>query len=1336
MPPEQGTSLPAAPSGGTHSTALNFFSHVAGRVDPRTGTYIVSVDLQCGEGNTLRGPSFTFHLGYDALSSVDEGFGQGWSLRTSTLDRSTRMLALDSGESFKAHAMIPGQLVTFEDRKLETFILTPGPNIITATLSHISGHTEELALPGNRGEVLRTHRLVNPAGDSLTLGWVPLPRGGFGLGNVRDDSGVELLSIDYNGANQTDVSLHMGQDEPVTLRFIREGNRLVRIELPTLAAANAESVIAEERATWTFDYRQANAPIPVFLIRRLVSPTGLVETMVYDDAGLALPKGGPLTHMPIVTQHRIASVSEPSVALGETHYRFSRTNFSGFDIVANWVAARDQLIHLIGQGSFTYWAEETQYNEGKPVIVTRRDFNQFHLLTKETTTRGKVTSEVTMRYGDLPGKPFADQPPDFQLPHRQTTRQWHADDPGIVLETYTETDYDDRGNVTSKFDSASGVREISTHYPAEGFRDHSGEWLCPPDPMGIVRRLRQHTVSPGPGGGPVVSTYYRYDTVPVRDGTRRYVQCFTEAEWVSDAKGERQRSQLDRTYVTDGSLAHGCLASEILRKPWGDAQATIDYSLGPVGWTTKKTLRTHDGLESTSSETLALVSGLVTATESMFVKTAYGYDSLGRMVSETVSPGMADYEASRTWAYQVSTTERWVEARDVLGVRRRNWLDERGLDIAAAEAVGEEGWFTTLRYAYDGLGQQVAETGRDEWPGHPVMELVTRYSYDDWGRAAQVMHPDGSVSFSETRLVNDVEGHGVCLRSTAWREGGGLAEGPTSTVTDAAGRKVSHTTGGLVERWTYDGMGRVTEQTAAWDDQSRQTLQAWDSDGRLVETTLPDGSRVQRTYVDEGGKPRAEMLRVVAQAPAGEFFLGVREYDGLGRITREKSGSLETVNVYVPGQLSPASTRRPSGTDIRMTYDRRLGEKLLNTRIGEHGPTIARGDYDRRTGLPTLLGAEAGVMHITPDARGRLTEQTVEPADGDAKHCTTTLSPAGRILGKVGQDGVVRECAYDDLGRLDEVIDGDLRTSFEYDALSRATRRTTNGPDGATLAQDAHYDGLGRVDEVSWTVDARAVRRLVLAYRADNKVTAKRWHGPEGTLRREESFEYDARGRLVVHAIEAAADSELPVDDEGEPFIRQAFSHDAIDNLLEVTTTRKNGVVDTLAYDYDTLDRDRAVRIRRTRAGQPGETSWSLRYDADGNLIDDGRGMRLAWDGAGRISSMAVPEGKEWRYQHGPGGRPWIVDEGATRTRRFYEDGALAYEQATDGEARRFIRVGGNAIAETRLAQAVRTTWLLGTDPQGSVIVTHDGVTGIRTYDAFGGLRESPSHAGQRSPVR
>ncbi|WP_413770291.1 hypothetical protein, partial [Vibrio vulnificus] len=58
---------------------------------------------------------------------------------------------------------------------------------------------------------------------------------------------------------------------------------------------------------------------------------------------------------------------------------------------------------------------------GVEVQRIKRTFNQFHLLTLETTTRNTAQQEVETVYGQIPGG-FDSQPAWFQLPHEVTNR--------------------------------------------------------------------------------------------------------------------------------------------------------------------------------------------------------------------------------------------------------------------------------------------------------------------------------------------------------------------------------------------------------------------------------------------------------------------------------------------------------------------------------------------------------------------------------------------------------------------------------------------------------------------------------------------------------------------------------------------------------------------------------------------------------------------------------------------------------------------------------------------------------------------------------------------------
>jgi len=85
------------------------------------------------------------------------------------------------------------------------------------------------------------------------------------------------------------------------------------------------------------------------------------------------------------------------------------------------------------------------------------------------------------------------------------------------------------------------------------------------------------------------------------------------------------------------------------------------------------------------------------------------------------------------------------------------------------------------------------------------------------------------------------------------------------------------------------------------------------------------------------------------------------------------------------------------------------------------------------------------------------------------------------------------------------------------------------------------------------------------------------------------------------------------------------------------------------------------------------------------------------------LASVTLADSRQIIYIHGPDGRVSSVTIDDVSRYRYREDGAIAFE-VDASEGRRFIRAEGGIVAETRLAGAIRETFLLGTDPQGSVV--------------------------------
>jgi YD repeat-containing protein len=1198
------------------------------------------------------------------------------------------------------------------------------------------------------------------------------------------------------------------------MQFDISGGQLDRIVIPLMTTLNAGQTSAGDEAVWDFSYR--NVDDFMLLLTSVTSPDGLRDAVAYALEALVLPEGAPRSHMPAVAERTRISVADPSRVIQKSLYVYQNdgpeTNFYGYPLVTNWSTRDDQLLHLEGADAYSYGSTETQYEDDSLLCTIERNYNHFHLITNEKTTRGNVVQDVVTDYGIEEGIGFEAQKASFQLPHKVTTTCYDKRHEMVKQITFIQSTYDDVGNVIERVDSATGIVEASAYYPPEGETSAEGIVFCPPDPLGKVRRLKRRTSSPGKNGGPVRSTHYRYTELPARDPARSgvktivkvveeaamkviapglarniaegieeilwklvkivarrgvhkrlvkhwprardyYIQASEELSTVLEGNTERVLVHSKQSFVTDLGDQHGSLQMETRTQDDLTETRTFTYASDDVAGTvtTTTTHQAHDNppIVNTTSETLQFISGLVKSTmDALGNHAEFTYDALGRRKTEVLSPRVEGYEVTTSWNYQLSMSERWVERIGITGLPHRVWMDEQGRTIRREEPLPGGTLVTVHELEYDGLGQLVREVQSDPLRNDPPLHLETRFEYDDWSRCSLMVSPDGSRTVSETTLIEDTVTYGddVVTRTTQWQEyvPDNEKTGWRSTDVDAADRQRRTAAGTWSEAgeqitestmsWQYDGVGRCVSME---DPVGNVTLQAWDAHDRLVRTDLPDQTGVLRSYAGGHEDEFIASLTVVPPAidieqdlwraalNAGELLLGTRTWDGLGRLKTENAGSLATSYDYVPGQMSANTKTMPSKDWLQMVYDVRLREVLigstLNSADGGTQSSLTIATYDNQLGLPATITAEGvGTMTIVPDYLGRMTYQTVALDGDDTRTCEVIVTPGGLILEKTGTDSVKQIYDYDDKGRVQSITDQDVEVTLVYDALSRLSSRTVRSADGRSVVQGTTYDALGRLSEQSWlhydtsTPTARK-SRLVLRWREDDKVLGRTWYGEDGTpALRTETMEYDARGRLTIHAIEAV-DGEHPADEMGNPYVRQVFEHDCLDNLRTVTTTLLDGRVNQTIYAYDTgttpPNLDRLVGVSNSLSGYPGfGTQLTLTYDDNGNLTNDGQGRKLVWDGAGRLSTVTLADGATTvTYAHGPDGRVSRVTRDQATTFRYREDGAIAYEhESSTKEGRRYIRTEGGVVAETRLAGAIRETFLLGTDPQGSVVTESD----------------------------
>lgn len=1373
---------------GFYSKAFDFYSFIAGEVDPRTGVYGARIHFISGEGNRLRGPHFQFTLTYSALDTTNYGFGRGWQLMATEYDASAepRMLRLSAGDMQRVEPQRPGTPSKFPDLKMTPYEFIPISGENAATVQYATGVVEYLEAASRTTSPWRSQRIVNPSGDAINLEWGLNGSGKLVLLSVRDDDGMTLMSFDYDTSNDVILNIVTGHDDGLNIHFqVNRNDELTGVAVPMIRQLNLDDGTPDEfEAQWSFGYETLTRNNYKYLVS-VASPDGVVEEVTYTEKSLQLPPGAPLDYMPSVRD--LFRKRHDGSLIGKTSYDFSRNHFNyyGYGLVTKWADRDDQLIHSADANHYSYLSTETQYDEKGVLAVTiDRTYNNFHLVTRETTTRGHVETTVDTTYDIVANRPFANQKKSFQLPKKVLTTV--RDGSGMQMDTIVEYEYDEAANLVSQIDHSTGIRESRDYYPPEGEGDD-----CPPDELKMIYRLKSKTSYPGPGGGPVLTTRYRYGLLPVRSGTSHlllgraeYVQC-TEELTLQDGV---QQALIHSTqeFIVDQAAYHGAIRRETRTQDGLSEVREFVYRSDDNNTITTTTRHiAHDGIVTSSSETKYLVSGLVkTSTDTLGNRTDYTYDALGRVIQEIYSPDEPAYRTVTLYRYQLTMNERWVIRIGVTGLPHRTRIDERGLVLSQEEPLrpndGERSssdWPTLLQdtsgqgqkirelldaettivntATYDHFGQVLEQTTYDVLTSDRHLELTTRYRYDDWGAASPVVAPDGSRTLSERTLAT-FDGEVMFLDRT-WTETaqGARLSAWQATYTDAAGRKrraeIGHWNGMTPHvmaagSWVYDGLGRCIEQTDAIGLVTRQT---WDIFGRLLTTILPNGDTVVRSYA-EGFE--TELLVRIAMKPfdGEEIELGIRTYDGLGRLVSETAGSQTHQFRYTDGQMSHDHHVLPAGGTIRRTYDWRLGEtvtrewlvadaerrlRFVNDRYAQadqrrmadydrHAGDVELrwAEYDTMLGLPSSVRGGPGLMDIRPDYLGRMTHQK-QVYDGEARTSDVEVSLRGLELTRTGVDGGIQTLIYDELGRIEAIQDPQVTIAFTYDDLSRPLKRTTSDADGQrSSVQDLHYDLMGRVDSVTWyrgDLDQSSRRILTLTYRDDDKVVEKHWHGGvNDEWLRTEAMEYDDRGRLTLHRIDAGDNlAEYPVDEMGHPYGLQAFKYDAIDNILWVRTTLLDKSVNTTTYFHDAVDRDRVYMVQNDHKDYP--KIIQLFYDGNGNLtreIVDGRpGHVLIWDDAGRLVSVTTPDGVQFLYSYGPHGRVAQIKQRGNTTTRFYDEGKIYFEitRGPDAEERRFIRANGAMVAETKLAGAILKTWLTECDPQGSNVRDHAKEFGV-----------------------
>ncbi len=379
--------------------------------------------------------------------------------------------------------------------------------------------------------------------------------------------------------------------------------------------------------------------------------------------------------------------------------------------------------------------------------------------------------------------------------------------------------------------------------------------------------------------------------------------------------------------------------------------------------------------------------------------------------------------------------------------------------------------------------------GRDRIAAHLDADgNRTLHEYDGIGLLTAIIHPDGSrVEMARDRLGNLLER----------RDPNGSAVRYSFTPKNLV---ATRTAGDRVDRFTYDGLGRVTGAVSeqAGVEVSR-VERAYTSSGRLVSETQNgrsisyelDSLGQRRASIHPGGLRIDHVLdqlnRPVENRIGGEL-VSAYEYTGINTLSLERFGNGTTARYTLDAGLRHVEQRyEKNGTVLSGNVYQFDEVGLLVERRGlPQGPVVAYA-YDavgRLTGARTDAngnGTQDDFLELTLDARGSRVSLRTSSGETEYNHVNGTYQPdpLNRYLtigsqsrtydqaGNMSSDGQ-REFVYDAYNRIQKVRDalnGSDIVSYEYDAFGRRIakifpdRRIDYAYDGDQIIREISSDG-------------------------------------------------------------------------------------------------------------------------------------------------------------------------------------------------------------------------------------------------------------------------------------
>lgn len=673
---------------------------------------------------------------------------------------------------------------------------------------------------------------------------------------------------------------------------------------------------------------------------------------------------------------------------------------------------------------------------------------------------------------------------------------------------------------------------------------------------------------------------------------------------------------------------------------------------------------TSNGTPVSSAEFKTDRSRLVKVTDANNVATSYEYDTQARITGITDADGTT-LSRKTTYTYGLlnnNGVNLFLTPTSVVtpNLTITNVVNPRGQIVTQTQASSQTGSTSKVTtYAYDEtttskhFGRLLSVDG----PRSGTADKIT-YSYDVYGNLA-----------SQTQTVNGIARVTQYLGYNTFGEPernlnpNGLVN---QFIYNADGTLKSQTTGvggatgtitGQTTSYTYNTLKQKISET---NPDAEVTQFAYDLAGQLIQITLPNGNRIQKTYYSIGAVA-SEKSVTSAGLVATESY---QYLDTKGRISKTQQGSDSTrqyTTFIYDNNGNVIQTTTAAGVIEKWSYDvlNRVtshsdGSGNIDTKgydvndnivLSKDALNAGSNPFSYRNGnvLTQEVNTDYGTKAYTYNEADQLTQRL----HGPRKCNYNTLDELGRYKAFVcaansgttaSEYQVNNNYTYDQsrYGRLDKVTTGvtgyDVDTLYTYDAYDRVTQKgTTNqlfnryaNTPGNTLNVNYGYSTGGKLTSMTLpsgrsvtysysttgmltgiNLNSSALVRSI-SYDGANRVTGWQW-GASGNAGYTQNYNNDGSIATLTNKDNASAVNyslTYAYDKDGRITLvtrnngtKDAYTYDAVDRLLSESRTTGTAATYSISYTYD----KNGNRLTLNATGQHMQPAASAAYTYTAN---------------------------------------------------------------------------------------------------------------------------------------